>query len=43
MGTYLLVMLLAVTFVMLNVCCEINVPMSIRFLTMYIVAVLTID
>lgn len=43
MGAYLLTMVLAVMFVMLNVCCEIDVPMSIRFLTMYIVSVLMID
>lgn len=43
MDACLFVILLALMFAMLEVNCVINVPMSIRFLTMYIVSVLMID
>ena len=38
-----LVLMLAVTFAVLDAACGIDIPMSIRFLTMYIVSVLMID
>lgn len=38
-----LVSILAVTFAVLEVTCGIYIPMSIRFLTMFIVSVLMID
>ena len=43
MDACLMIIALALMFVMLDLYCVINVPMSIRFLTMYIVAVLSID
>lgn len=43
MGAIVLVLMLAVIFALLDVYRGIDVPMSIRFLTMYIVSVLMID
>lgn len=43
MGAIVLVLMLAVIFALLDVYSGIDIPMSIRFLTMYIISMLMID